>query len=120
MAGGMITRQPARLEKVATLGAVAAGDPGGRAVQESKAPAKANRSGKAANKVHPKQAIATSGAHCRKAGRASEKIVAYDVRYRLHGKTTKVRMDHDPGARLPVRDGKVVIVQASRRNQPKA
>jgi uncharacterized protein YcfJ len=45
--------------------------------------------------------------------------VAYDVRYRLHGKTTKVRMDHNPGTRLPVREGKVVIVQDSGRNPPK-
>jgi uncharacterized protein YcfJ len=120
MAGGMITRQPARLEKVATLGAVAAGNPGGRAAQENKVPAKTNPPGEAAGKAHRNQAVAASGAHCRNANRVSEKIVAYDVRYRLHGKTTKVRMDHDPGTRLPVRDGKVVIVQDSGRNQPKA
>jgi uncharacterized protein YcfJ len=120
MAGGMITRQPARLEKVATLGTVAAGNPGGRADQESKAPAKPNRSAKAANKAHGKQAVAASGVPCRKANRIAEKIVAYDVRYRMHGKTTKIRMDHDPGTRLPVRDGKVVIVQNAGRKQPKA
>ena len=46
--------------------------------------------------------------NCNTANRVSEKVVAYDVRYRLHGKTSKVRMDHDPGPRLPVKDGKVV------------
>lgn len=119
MAGGMITRQPARFEKVATLGAVAAGDPAGRAIQDSKVPAKTSRSGKTANKAQAKQTMVVSGANCRKANRVSEKIVAYDVRYRFHGKTTKVRMDHDPGKRLPVRNGKVVIVQEAGRNLPK-
>jgi uncharacterized protein YcfJ len=119
MAGGMITREPARLEKIATLGAVAAGDPAGRAGRNSKVPAKINDSGKAANKAQAKQTVAASGTHCRRVNRVAEKIVAYDVRYRFHGKTTKVRMDHDPGARLPVRDGKVVIVRDAGRSQPK-
>ena len=120
MAGGAITRQPVRVEKVATLSAVAAGDPGGRAVQDNKVPAKTIRSSKAANKAQSKQAASVAGAHCRRAERVSEKIVAYDVRYRLHGKTTKVRMDHDPGTHLPVRNGKVVIVQNLAAAAPKS
>jgi uncharacterized protein YcfJ len=120
MAGGMITRQPARLEKVATLGAVAAGDPAGRAIQDGKASPKTVHSAKAGNKTQAKPAMTVSGADCRKTNRVAEKIVAYDVRYRFRGKTTKVRMDHDPGKRLPVRDGKVVIVHESGRKQPKA
>lgn len=36
-------------------------------------------------------------------------IVAYDVTYRLDEVQRRVRMDHDPGNRLPVVDGKVVV-----------
>ena len=32
----------------------------------------------------------------------------YDVRYRIGDQEGTVRMDHDPGNRLPVRDGVVV------------
>lgn len=59
--------------------------------------------------------------HCKSANRVSQKVVAYDVRYRLHGKTSKVRMDHDPGERLPVRGGKVVVTpDAAARPEPRA
>lgn len=120
MAGGAITRQPIHLEKVATLGTVAAGDPGGRSIEDRKGPVKTSRSTKSAGKAHAKRTAAPAGARCRKADRVSQKIVAYDVRYRLHGKTAKVRMDPDPGARLPVREGKVVIVHDAGPGQPKA
>lgn len=33
----------------------------------------------------------------------------FDVRYRLDGQEDEVRMDRDPGARIPVRDGKPVL-----------
>lgn len=38
-----------------------------------------------------------------------EKQIGYDVRYWLNGKLMLVRMDHDPGSRIPVRDGKPVL-----------
>jgi uncharacterized protein YcfJ len=36
--------------------------------------------------------------------------VGYDVTYTLGGKTGTVRMDHDPGPRIPVRDGRLILV----------
>jgi uncharacterized protein YcfJ len=39
----------------------------------------------------------------------SEKRVGYEVRYRLNGKEATVKMDHDPGERIPVRDGQLVL-----------
>jgi uncharacterized protein YcfJ len=36
-------------------------------------------------------------------------VIAYDVTYRHDDVQRRVRMDHDPGNRLPVVDGKVVI-----------
>ena len=119
MAGGVITRQPARVEKVATLATVAAGDPAGRVVQNKKVVARNSQPNKTAAEANSQRARDGTSTHCRKLKRVSEKIVAYDVRYRLQGKTAKVRMDHDPGARLPVRNGKVVVVQDSRASKPK-
>ena len=40
-------------------------------------------------------------------------IVGYDVTYRYDGSEETVRMDQDPGERLPVVDGKVVVQTAS-------
>ena len=39
----------------------------------------------------------------------SEKTVGFQVRYRLGDKEASVKMDHDPGERIPVRDGKLVL-----------
>src|SRR5262245_60086062 len=38
-----------------------------------------------------------------------EKQAGYDVEYRLEGRTGTVRMDHDPGTRIPVKDGQLVL-----------
>jgi uncharacterized protein YcfJ len=34
--------------------------------------------------------------------------VGFQVRYRLEGREDTVRMNHDPGDRIPVRDGRLV------------
>jgi len=34
------------------------------------------------------------------------------VRYRLDGVETSVKMDHHPGERIPVEDGKLVLTQS--------
>ncbi len=41
----------------------------------------------------------------------SEKVVGYDVKYQLDGKEGRVRMESDPGSRIPVEDGKLVLTQ---------
>ena len=40
---------------------------------------------------------------------SSQKQVGYQVRYRLNDKEATVKMDHDPGERIPVRDGRLVL-----------
>ncbi len=62
----------------------------------------------AQKKMQERDKYSAGALHCRAGNRVSTKVVAYDVRYRLYGKTTKVRMDHDPGQRLSVKNGKVV------------
>jgi uncharacterized protein YcfJ len=42
------------------------------------------------------------------AGDTMARTTLYEVRYRLNGRMATVRMDHDPGLTLPVRDGQVV------------
>jgi uncharacterized protein YcfJ len=40
---------------------------------------------------------------------SSQKQVGYQVRYRLNDKEATVKMDHDPGERIPVRDGRLLL-----------
>ena len=95
----MTRRRKAAAEAEAS-GTVVDGMPGGR-VRENDIPA----SGKL---------------RCQAASRIVEKVVGYDVRYRLHGRTSKVRMDHDPGRQLPVKEGKVVLTVEKVSNARKA
>ena len=40
---------------------------------------------------------------------SSERHTGYEVRYRLNGQESTVKMDHDPGDRIPVREGQLVL-----------
>jgi uncharacterized protein YcfJ len=42
----------------------------------------------------------------------SERTAAYDVTYKLGDTTGTVRMDRDPGNRIPVVDGELVLTEA--------
>ena len=44
---------------------------------------------------------------------SKEETVGYDVRYRLGDREDVVRMDHDPGSRIPVKDGELVLAENS-------
>jgi uncharacterized protein YcfJ len=39
----------------------------------------------------------------------------YRVRYKLHDREGTVHMDHDPGDRIPVKDGRLVLADSTRR-----
>ena len=39
----------------------------------------------------------------------SQKQVGYQVKYRLNDREATVKMDHNPGERIPVRDGRLVL-----------
>ncbi|GAC1452231.1 MAG: glycine zipper 2TM domain-containing protein [Steroidobacteraceae bacterium] len=47
----------------------------------------------------------------------SEKQLGYEVRYRLDGRESTLKMDHDPGDRIAVRDGKLVLNDSSDRTK---
>lgn len=55
------------------------------------------------------QVTQTVERRCDTVDHASSKVVAFDVRYVYNGVTRKVRMDHDPGDRVQVKEGVTVV-----------
>lgn len=53
----------------------------------------------------------TTETRCNTVTDTHDKVVGYDVRYDLDGKVATVRMDRDPGSRIPVQDGQLVLTQ---------
>jgi uncharacterized protein YcfJ len=41
--------------------------------------------------------------------RTVQQVIAYDVRYRLDGRLGQVRMEHHPGKKIPVKEGRLVL-----------
>ncbi len=54
----------------------------------------------------------TTERRCNTVNDVSEHTVAYDVTYELNGERGTVRMQHDPGSTIPVRDGQLVIARS--------
>lgn len=82
--------------KVATAAGAAAGGYAGNKVQE---------------RVQNGNTYSTTETQCRTVYDSSEKVVGYDVKYRLRGETNVVRMDHDPGKRIPVANGELILAK---------
>jgi uncharacterized protein YcfJ len=81
-------------KKVATAAGAAAGGYAGNKVQQ---------------RVQEGNTQTTTEKQCRTVYDTSEKVVGYNVRYKLGDKTDTVRLDRDPGARIPVKDGELVL-----------
>jgi uncharacterized protein YcfJ len=81
-------------KKIATVAGAAAGGYAGNRVQD---------------KMQKANTYTTTEKRCETVSDSAEKAVGYKVTYKLAGKTATVRMDHDPGERIPVRDGKLVL-----------
>ncbi len=52
---------------------------------------------------------ASTETRCETVKEQHEKVVGYDVKYRIDGKPGTVRMDHEPGDTIPLRDGQLVL-----------
>jgi uncharacterized protein YcfJ len=69
--------------------------------------------GYAGNKIEEKvqkgDTYTTTEQRCVTAYDTSQEPNGYEVTYELNGKRHRVRMDHDPGKSIPVKDGQVVI-----------
>lgn len=96
--GGVLGKQVGggRGQKVATVAGAAGGGYAGNKVQE----------GMQANDTYT-----TTERRCRTVTDTHDKLVGYDVSYRLGDQEGQVRMDHDPGDRIPVEEGKLVLTR---------
>lgn len=83
---------------VATVAGAAAGGYAGNKVQE---------------RMQQGNTYQTSETHCATAYDTVQKPDGYSVRYKLHDREGTVHMDHDPGERIPVQDGKLVLTQSA-------
>ena len=79
---------------IATLAGAAGGGYAGNRIQKN---------------LQDKDTVTSTEQKCATVYDRSEKRTGYEVRYRLDGKEATVKMDHDPGDRIAVRDGKLVL-----------
>jgi len=66
-------------------------------------------------RVQDKDTYTTTEQMCQTVYHKSEQPAGYEVRYRLDGRVATVRMDHDPGKRIPVRDGELQLDGGARK-----
>lgn len=81
-------------KKIATAAGAAAGGYAGNKVQQ---------------RVQQGNTYTTTETRCQTVYDSSQKVVGYNVRYRLGDTTDTVRMDERPGDRIPVENGELVV-----------
>jgi uncharacterized protein YcfJ len=98
--GGVLGHQvgSGRGNDVATAAGAAAGGYAGNQVQK---------------KVQEGSTYQDTEQRCRTEYDSKQETVGYDVRYRLNDKESVVRMDHDPGSRIRVKDGVLDVASSS-------
>jgi uncharacterized protein YcfJ len=84
-------------KKIATVAGAAAGGYAGNKVQQS---------------MQSNDTYTTTERNCYTVTDTQQKVVGYDVSYRFGDENGKVRMDHKPGGRIPVKDGQLVLETA--------
>lgn len=83
---------------LATVAGAAAGGYAGNQVQKN---------------MQEKDVVTSTEHRCRTVNERSQKVVGYNVTYRLDGKEGVARMSFKPGPKLPVKDGQVVTTAPS-------
>ena len=81
-------------KKVATVAGAAAGGYAGNKVQQN---------------MQAGNTYTTTERRCQTVTDSREEVVGYDVRYRLGDAHGTVRMNHNPGDRIPVEDGQLLV-----------
>jgi uncharacterized protein YcfJ len=96
LAGGLLGNQigGGAGKTLATVAGVAAGGYAGNQVQKN---------------MQQSDVVVSTERRCRTVSEKSQKIIGYDVTYRLSGKEGVVRTSFRPGATLPVKNGQVVV-----------
>lgn len=84
-------------KKLATVAGAVGGGYAGNKVQEN---------------MQANDTYSTTETRCSTVTDTSEKVVGYDVKYQLDGKPGQVRMERDPGGRIPVKDGQLVLTES--------
>lgn len=79
---------------VATVAGAAAGGYAGNRVQKN---------------MQDKDVETKTERQCKTVYDTSQRTVGYDVTYRLEGKEASIRMDHNPGEKIPLKDGQLVL-----------
>jgi len=79
---------------VATIAGAAGGAYAGNKVQKN---------------MQQKDVVTTTERRCKTVSETTQKLIGYDVTYRLDGKEGVVRMSFNPGRRIPVKDGQLVL-----------
>ena len=95
-------------KKVATIAGAIAGGLAGDRVQDN---------------MQKNDTYSTVEQQCATTYESRQKVIGYDVTYRLDGKEGKVRMTFDPGSEIPLKDGKLVLTrsqQAQAASSPKS
>jgi len=100
LAGGLLgsTVGGGKGKTLATVAGAAAGGYAGNRVQKN---------------MQEKDVTTTTEHRCKTVNEKSQKVVGYNVTYRLDGKEGTVRTSFKPGPTLPVKDGQVVATQTS-------
>jgi uncharacterized protein YcfJ len=97
----------------AVIGGVLGHQIGGGSGRDIATVAGAAGGGYAGNRIQKnlqdKDTYTTTEQKCETVYDSSEKRTGYEVRYRLGAQEATVRMDHDPGDRIAVRDGHLVL-----------
>ena len=81
-------------KKIATVAGAAAGGYAGNKVQKN---------------MQDKDTYTTIEKRCKSVSESKSKVIGYDVSYKIGDEAGNVRMDHRPGARIPVKDGQLVL-----------
>jgi uncharacterized protein YcfJ len=97
IAGGLLGSAvgAGRGKTVATVAGAAAGAYGGNQVQKT---------------MQQRDVVKTTETRCKTVNETSKKLIGYDVTYRLDGKENVVRTLFNPGHRIPVKDGQLVLI----------
>jgi uncharacterized protein YcfJ len=100
LAGGLLgsTIGGGKGKTIATVAGVAAGGYAGNQIQKN---------------MQEKDVVTKTEHRCKTVNEKSQKVVGYNVTYRLEGKEGVTRMSFKPGPRLPVKDGQVVTTPTS-------
>jgi uncharacterized protein YcfJ len=90
-------------KKIATVAGAVAGGYAGNKVQEN---------------MQKKDTYQTTERQCHTVMDSQENVIGYDVSYRIGDQEGLVRLDHDPGNRIPLQDGLLVLDQDVSGTQP--